>query len=387
MEKKIIVAHPGKQHSYKTASAIKKNGNLFKYITTIYNSENNLSIKLLKFFLPSNEKNRLNTRKNLDLEESDIVQFCVISGYIEAFLSRFSKMNHIYRFFQQFNADRFGKKVARYAIKNNVDAVIIYDSNAYKCFNLLNHKSKIIKIMDVSHINRSYQQDIVFNPKNNNKENIEDCLPYLFPKWYLKRIARENKNTDYFLVPSTFVAKSLEYSNINEKRIFEVPYGSNFTINFDRKEKQMGDKIVFLFVGKVSFAKGIPFLLQAFEQLNYDNVELRLVGEFDSSKWFYKKYCNKKNIFFIGKKLHNEVLDELKSSDVFVLPSLMEGMSLAGLEAMSCGLPIICTDSSGLDKFVDNERNGFVIESKNIEQIYEKMKWFVENKKYIKTQN
>ncbi|PJN80974.1 hypothetical protein CWE04_06030 [Thomasclavelia cocleata] len=139
---KIIVAHPGKQHSYRTASALKKRGFLFKYITTIYDSEKCFSIKILKHLLPYNEKKRITTRRNIDLDDDDVIQFCVISGYIEAFLSRFSKINYIYRFWQQFNADRFGRKVAIYAIKNNVDAIIIYDSNAYKCFEILKKKEK-----------------------------------------------------------------------------------------------------------------------------------------------------------------------------------------------------------------------------------------------------
>ncbi|PJN80976.1 hypothetical protein CWE04_06040 [Thomasclavelia cocleata] len=135
----------------------------------------------------------------------------------------------------------------------------------------------------------------------------------------------------------------------------------------------------------MSFAKGITFLLQAFEKISNNNVELRLVGEYDDSKWFYKKYCDKKNICFVGKKLHNEVLEELSSADVFILPSLMEGMSLAGLEAISCGLPIICTNSSGLDKFVDERINGFIVEPKNIDQLYEKLKWCIEHKNNLMT--
>lgn len=385
MKTKIIVAHPGKQHSYRTASALKKEGFLFKYITTIYNSEKSFSIRILKHLLPYNEKRRIVTRKNKDLDDNDVIQFCVISGYIEAFLSRFPKMNCIYRFWQQFNADRFGKKVAIYAIKNNVNAIIIYDSNAFKCFEILKKKkSKIIRIMDVSHINRIYQHEIVFNLKNNDVKDNDDCLPYLFPKWYLKRIIKENKNTDYFLVPSSFVAESLEYSGINEKNIFEIPYGSNFNFNSKKKLKKT-NKIVFLFVGKVSFAKGITFLLQAFEKISDNNVELRLVGECDASKWFYKKYCDRTNICFVGKKLHEDVLEELSNADVFILPSLMEGMSLAGLEAMSCGLPIICTNNSGLDKFVDEGKNGFIVEPKNADQLYEKLKWCIGNKKNLIT--
>ena len=39
---KIIVAHPGQQHSYRVASALKSNGDLFKYITAVYDKKNNI---------------------------------------------------------------------------------------------------------------------------------------------------------------------------------------------------------------------------------------------------------------------------------------------------------------------------------------------------------
>ena len=40
---KIIVAHPGKQHSFRTAQALKQNGDLFMYITTIYDKPGSLT--------------------------------------------------------------------------------------------------------------------------------------------------------------------------------------------------------------------------------------------------------------------------------------------------------------------------------------------------------
>ena len=72
----------------------------------------------------------------------------------------------------------------------------------------------------------------------------------------------------------------------------------------------------------------------------------------------------------------------MKKADVFVLPSMMEGMSLAGLEAMSCGLPILCTKNSGLDQFV-HEDNGFVVDAMDAVKLYDKMMWFINNRDCI----
>ncbi len=54
-------------------------------------------------------------------------------------------------------------------------------------------------------------------------------------------------------------------------------------------------------------------------------------------------------------------------------------------QAMACGLPVICTTNSGGADIVDNNKNGFVCNIRDIEQLKEKIMFFYENKKeYIK---
>ncbi len=381
MIKKVIVAHPGKQHSFRTASALKKSDMLCRYVTTVYNSKKSWLMKLLKRVMPDREKQRIEMRINPDLVENDIVQYCVMGGYIEIFLSRIRRLSSVYLIWQQMNASLFGRKVAKLAMKEKAAGVIMYDTNAKKCFELLKKKDPSIKrIVDATHINRVFQEEQIFGSKPDEYEN-ERCK-YRFPTWFLKRIEKENEATDIFLVPSGFVKKSLIYSGIPEEKIAIVPYGSNFeNLEYVNREHRDG-KLVFIFVGKVSYAKGVSYLLEAFSRVDPELAELRLVGTVDKNGDIYRKYHNLKNVLFKGSVLHNEVLLELKASDVFILPSLMEGMSLAGLEAMSCGLPILCTKNSGLDQFI-TENNGFIVDAMDANQIYEKIEWFIRNRDRI----
>jgi glycosyltransferase involved in cell wall biosynthesis len=57
----------------------------------------------------------------------------------------------------------------------------------------------------------------------------------------------------------------------------------------------------------------------------------KLVNELDVSK----------NIFFLGEKKRNQVYSYMKSSKIFVLPSLWEGFAIVVVEAMACGLPVV----------------------------------------------
>ena len=58
--------------------------------------------------------------------------------------------------------------------------------------------------------------------------------------------------------------------------------------------------------------------------------------------------------------LRHDIMGLMKASDLFVLPSSYEGLSLAMIEAMACGLPIIASDVRGLKDYITNEQNGLL---------------------------
>ena len=72
-----------------------------------------------------------------------------------------------------------------------------------------------------------------------------------------------------------------------------------------------------------------------------------------------------------------------RMADVFILPTLGEGMAQVGIEAMCCGLPIICTENSGVNDLVTNEKEGIVIPVSDTKAVKNAMEWFVLNKDKI----
>ena len=72
-----------------------------------------------------------------------------------------------------------------------------------------------------------------------------------------------------------------------------------------------------------------------------------------------------------------------RTSDVFVLPSLGEGLAQVGIEAMSSGLPIIVTENSGVNDLIKTGKEGMIIPVSDTNALYEAMKWFVDNKSEI----
>ena len=65
--------------------------------------------------------------------------------------------------------------------------------------------------------------------------------------------------------------------------------------------------------------------------------------------------------------IRDDVKDLMKEADIFVLPSRYEGLSVAMIEAMACGLPIIASDAPGINPYIMNGVNGllFPIEDHN----------------------
>lgn len=132
--------------------------------------------------------------------------------------------------------------------------------------------------------------------------------------------------------------------------------------NFDHAPLQ------FLFVGRFAFNKGIQTLVDTVVELNKegyaDKFKFALVGKgplYDNFVNTYKEL----NLKFYGGADDATLFNLYKESDMFVLPTLFEGMPTVILEAMGYGLPIIVTDTGATKQLVDGN-NGYIIEKKSV---------------------
>jgi glycosyltransferase involved in cell wall biosynthesis len=119
------------------------------------------------------------------------------------------------------------------------------------------------------------------------------------------------------------------------------------------------DQIVFLYLGRLESRKAVDVLLNAWH-LKSPGL-LWIVGSGpEQKKWKQLSIdLNLRNIRF-----HDESLSPLEfyqCADVFVLPSLKEGMPGAMLEAMSCGLPCIATRIGGVVDVMQNDKQGLLV--------------------------
>ena len=173
---------------------------------------------------------------------------------------------------------------------------------------------------------------------------------------------REMELADLVLVPSSFVRQTINQHV--EKNCALTPYGVDTAFWKPPDQVRENMTLRFLYAGQISIRKGIPVLLQAWQQANLHDGELHLVG-----RWLLAEGIRRRlpaNIRYSEPCSREELRKHYQSADVFLFPSFFEGFALVLLEAMACGLPLLASDATVAPDIVD-AGNGRVLPAANIE--------------------
>lgn len=383
---KVLVAHPAQQHSYELATGLEKCGDLHTYATTVYYKKYNLTY-LASMFLKGDLKKRAMNRSCIGFEQNKIKQYCEMLGLLKLATINIKIFKKYFEIINYYTADKFAKNVAKYVMKNDIDVVVTYDDTSPILFEILEKKApNVIRVTDMSAANllymrRIYDEDLKLAPKFSNRLKSERDV--VWNPFIIDRTNREIKSTQHFLVPSNFVKKSLNFSGVEDHVMHLCPYGVDLSL-FGQKQyisKKDNDCIEFIYVGGVKELKGIYYLLETFKRIPTNIAHLTVVGNYDKNDIDIKDYLD--FVTFTGPVLHENIPDLLKKADVFVFPSLGEGLSLSVLEAAACGLPLIISENSGANDGITDGKEGFIIPIQSVEKIYEKVTWFINNRDKI----
>ena len=141
---------------------------------------------------------------------------------------------------------------------------------------------------------------------------------------------------------------------------------------------------IFCYVGRIVQDKGINELVEAFSKLvkEFSNIKLFLIGDYEDKIdpiLPITRQCIEQiqEIEFCG--YQSDVRPWLLASDYFVLPSYREGFPNSVLEAGAMGLPCIVTNINGSNEIIENGINGEIVEPKDAEQLYRKMREWLLN--------
>jgi glycosyltransferase involved in cell wall biosynthesis len=202
------------------------------------------------------------------------------------------------------------------------------------------------------------------------------------PQFIVERQMEEALLADYLLCPSNHVANSFIQYGIPKEKCKIIPYGAN--IRQFKPVARERDKFTILFVGTVGVRKGLFYLFQALEELHdkFDFECIIIGGLEDAFKPVFEKY---RHLFeYLPHVPHHDLVNYYNRASVFVFPSIDEGMALVQLEALACGVPVICTPNSGGDSVIEEGEEGYVVPIRNHEMIVERLKVLLENPALVK---
>ena len=198
----------------------------------------------------------------------------------------------------------------------------------------------------------------------------------------LARKTRELDLAELVICPSAFVLESLPERIVGSKPCLVVPFGSPAPERIGPNEtRRSGGPLRVLFVGALTQRKGLADLFEAMKLVDSNEVELVVMGSLLRPLAWYRRQFPR--FTYEPPRAQPEVLRLMRSCDLLVLPSIVEGRALVQQEAMACGLPLVVTKNAGGDDLVVEGETGFLVPIRAPMAIAEKIDWFAANRERI----
>lgn len=207
---------------------------------------------------------------------------------------------------------------------------------------------------------------------------LGDSPKMKFYKWLDKLLLNR---FDKVVVVSDILKDEVLRSGIRKEKV-EVIYNGIDIENFKLKnsDSQIGnselrrelgikeEEKVIGTVGRLTEEKGHIYLLKAAKKViaEFPNIKFLIVGDgplMKNLKFEVGSLKLENKVVFAG--IRDDIPDMLGIMDVFVMPSLKEGMPMALLEAMAAGRPVIATNAGAIPKIIENDYSGILIEPKD----------------------
>lgn len=206
-------------------------------------------------------------------------------------------------------------------------------------------------------------------------------------------------------IPDQIIAPSMELCNKSWQKVTFNKENTHYIYNgvdndkFRPQEKNRlllkklgineNDKVI-LCTRRLEDKCGVRYLVQAMPMIlkKTSSVKLIIVGDYNgprerSDKEFIKQYIYhnklKENVLLLGRVDNAKLPDYYSIADISVLPSLMEAVSISGLESISSGVPLVGTKVGGIPEIIKDGVTGCLCEPQNSYDLADKINYILED--------
>ncbi len=265
----------------------------------------------------------------------------------------------------------------------------------------VNHIRKIIREKNIKILRSHQYHSNLYGRFAARLENVPCIVPsihnlYTRDKKIHRRIINNilsNYSHKIITVSSAVKQDVIKYDHINEEKIQVIYNGVNLAeyqpesnTNLRKELKIPDDAIIIGNIARLSLQKGQKYIIEAIPEVikQYKNCVFMFVGDGELREELVN-HCKtlnvSDNVIFTGFQI--DVKKFLNIIDIFLFPSLWEGLGNSLLEAMAMEKPIIGTDIGPIQEIVTHKKNGFLIKTENHQDISGAILYFLKNPDFM----
>lgn len=217
---------------------------------------------------------------------------------------------------------------------------------------------------------------------------LSDNINMRLYEWLDKKVL---KKFDKVIVVSDEVKEKIIKSGLHSSKVLKIGNGISIEKYSTQSEREKirtefgisSERIVIGSVGRLDRNKGVIYLLKAAKALlkEYKSICLLIVGDGPSKQDLYDEALELgigNNVIFTG--FRNDISSIFSAFDIFVLPSLKEGLPMVLLEAMASRIPVIATRVGDIPIVIKHKETGLLINTENTIELENAVKLLIKDK-------
>jgi glycosyltransferase involved in cell wall biosynthesis len=347
MDPKVTVSVPGRFHAFDLASQLHKRGMLRRLITTYP------AFKAMEWGLP---RDRICSILPVEVLKR-------LWGRLPAPIGSHSAVRDAF--------DKSFEEMAARRIPTDTDIFVGWSGSALAGIRRVRKRGGVTIVeRGSSHIQT--QTELLLK-----EHRLHGGTPHVASQHTTRTETAEYAEADYISVPSEFARRSFVDRGVPGRKVLHIPYGVD--LSMFHPEPKCDNVFRIVHCGGISFRKGVHHLLRAFAELDLPNAELWLIGAVAPELDDYRRRHPFRGVTLRGTFAQSQLCRELSKASVFALASIEEGLALVIPQAMACGLPVVCSGSTGGADVVRHGVDGFVFNAGDVGALKGHLRWCYEH--------